>query len=319
MLAVRLNQQPLLIGGLSCFVAGSNTPTHDTPTIHTATMMLPFPWATLANVSVVKLRGEMFVVLGDFHAQVLHVDGPMYMSMDVLRTRLDKTSGTQVVCHQDNDPIVLAMLKSHQVLGTRAARAKLVSLTSMETALLTAGKNPAHVALIIEAYKKVVAPQQAEHPQGATPPANPHPAMPPSATDSTPIPQPSSVLPHVEHASLLPAASSTSSLKRTTPSLSGDGDASWARGWPLRLPELAFPPKALREDYCLATLLPTFHQDTDIPLSKELIEFREWCTTPVHLGRGTSYPNPVANITFEGCEDVILGFMGFMLKVSSGK
>lgn len=300
-----------------CFVAGANTPTNGAPTVHTAEMMLPLPWGTLAKVSAVKLRGESMVVLGDFHAQVLHAGGPMHLSMDVLRTKLGRTAGTQLVCHQDNDPTVLALLKSHQVLETKAARAKLVSLTAMESALLTAGKRPDHVAMIMEAYKRVVAPQQADQPQGATPPSNPPPAMAQSATGSTHMPQPSSVLPHVEHASPLPPASSTSSVKRAAPSHPGDGDASWARDWPLRLPELAFPPKALKEDYSLGTLHPTFHQDTDIPLSKELIEFREWCTTPVHLGRGTSYPNPVVAITFEGCEDVILGFMGFMLKVSS--
>lgn len=41
-------------------------------------------------------------------------------------------------------------------------------------------------------------------------------------------------------------------------------------------------------------------------------KFKEWCTTPFHLGRGITYASPVKNVTFEACLATILGFMGFL-------
>lgn len=292
------------------------------PLVHSATCMLPYPWSTLARVVLVEFDSADLVVLNDFHAQVLHATGPMAVSLDVLRARLGRTQGTQLVCDQANNPMVLAALKEAQVLGPKVARTKLIALPTLERALITAGKRPDHVALIMNTYKNAKGPGGA-HPQAASaqlptpqgtphgglarmPVLHPHPPSPPSELGG------SSAL-----ASLGTALAKRRSPHEGDPQEEAPSQGMWARDWPTTLPELAFPPKALAQDYSLAALLPTYRQDATIPLGQELDLFKEWCMAPVHLGRGVQYPAPVATITYQGCEDTILGFCGFMLKVRS--
>jgi hypothetical protein len=83
------------------------------------------------------------------------------------------------------------------------------------------------------------------------------------------------------------------------------------------MPAEAFPPRSLKEDYGLATALPDFVNNLDIPLGAELLELEAFCKEPFHFGRGVAYPNPIKDTTFEGLLDTVLGFTGYMFKVSA--
>jgi len=318
--------------------------------------MLPYPWSALAKVVVVRVLNEQMVMLSDFHSQVLYPDGPMPVSMDVLRLRLSRIKSGQILCDKDNHPMVIPLLKQAQAIRGNAARTKLVSLNVMESALLAAGMRPDHVATIIHTYKTVTESEDApaaDHEEGQLPAADNQPQVPPTSppqaehgealeaqrSDSgeTPdMPQPDvPPAPQGHVAAQSPAAVTTPQPQirqgvRSVPSVASAAaptrqkrtapieplEASLQRDWPLTLPELAFPPRALVDDYGLQSIIPNFRDNAEIPLGRQLTAFKSWCTTPVHIGRGTEYLRPVANITYEGCESSVLGFMGFMLKVS---
>lgn len=336
-------------------------------------MMLPYPWSTRAHVAVVVVGEQPMVVLGDFHEKVLHAEGPMPMTIDILRTRLGRVDGGQMVVDKDHSPMVLALLKDNSVVLPRVARAKLVSLQAMEEALTTAGKRPDHVATIIHTYMRVAGPAPAaaghvpapadtavaaaleaaaalsstplaaEAPQPSRAPASAVPAasaLPAAALPAAAVPRASSSpwstflsfsrKASVERTSASQAfgsnpfshAQRASTPKRAAAEVAGDHTLeddtnTMPRDWPMELPELAWPPKALKEDYGLATLMPDFKTRADIPLAQEIEEFESWCKQPIHIGRGTDYANPVKQVTFEGGLDCVQGFMGFMFKVST--
>lgn len=366
--------------------AGAQAAQTDIPEVFHTTMMLPYPWCTLTKVVVIRLQGEDMVMLSDFHAKILHSNGPMPVSMDVLRLRLSRISSGQVICDQSHHPMVIPLLKQHSAVQANAARAKLVSLPVMESALQAAGMRPDHVSAIINTYWSVSHANESQLPAQAAPEhldsetttllplleaaaANAGPdvvhsaadaqghvdatpagevapiqtagtpattqapaaaaataAAATAATTATPsaMPAPPSAAQVLQalirHLDRIPVphpsgqTSATSANKRSAPSATEE--VVLARDWPSTLPELAFPPKALKDNYSLNTILPGFREDKSIVLGRQLDAFKAWCTAPVHMGRGTDYPNPVANITYEGCEAVVLGFMGFMLKVS---
>lgn len=87
------------------------------------------------------------------------------------------------------------------------------------------------------------------------------------------------------------------------------------KDWPNVLPELAWPPKALKEDYGLHTIMPDYASKADVPLSKELKAFKAWCKAPMDISRGLTYSSPVKEITFEGCQETIMCMMGCCFKV----
>lgn len=287
----------------------------------------------MAKVVVVKLGLETMVVMTDFHSTVLYATGPMPITLDVLRIRLSRVGGTQLACDHAHNPMVLAVLKQCQALGPKVARTKLVALDTMEAALIAAGKRPDHVALIMQTYKQVAnhsssegmttAPSVMVQPPASTTslgpimrsPSSPQVPCPPAeglvAGGHAPMSHPSDTM-----ASELLAAIGNALAKRQAPQEpSPELGGVWTRDWPTKLPELAFPPTTLKDDYSLATILPKFREHQDIPLVEELRAFKEWCTTPVNLARGQEYPNHVASITYQGNEDNILGFTGFMFKV----
>ena len=81
---------------------------------------------------------------------------------------------------------------------------------------------------------------------------------------------------------------------------------------------MAWPPRALKEDYGLQTILPNYEAREDIPLGGELVAFKAWCTEPFHLGRGMAYPNPVKEVTFAWAQETIHAMCGFLVKVRTG-
>lgn len=87
--------------------------------------------------------------------------------------------------------------------------------------------------------------------------------------------------------------------------------------WPQVLPELAWPPKALKEDYGLQAIMPGYPSIEEVPLARELEAFKAWCIEPMQLSRGLAYSNPVKEVTFEGVVDTIHGMLGCCFKVSN--
>jgi hypothetical protein len=263
-------------------------------------VMLPFPWSSKAKIATLSLGGELYVVLGEFHAQVLGPEGPMPTSLDVLRGRLIKATGPQLVVDLNNEPIALAMLKEKGVVAARVARVKLVGLGTMESVMLGVACRADHVATIINTYKNITIPHK-DPPAQAPTPSGPSTSTWPSSTSTSSLAAPSMT---------------TQSAKRKP---SGDEEEEpmvWE--WPTTLPQLAWPPKSLTEDYGLHTILPQYQDDPSIPLGLEVVNFKAWCMEPMHLGRGMQYANPVKDITFEGAMDCVHGFMGFMFKVREG-
>lgn len=124
------------------------------PELRSSLMMLPYPWSYMAKVSVLKSKGELLVVVLDFHQVVLNVEGPMPMTSDAFRSRLNRCKGTQILVNQQTEPMMLGLLKSQGVLETQVARAKLASLDVIEAALIGAGQRPDFVTSIIDTYKR---------------------------------------------------------------------------------------------------------------------------------------------------------------------
>lgn len=332
--------------------------------------MLPYPWLTLADVVVVMVGTEPMVLLSHFHSQVLHADGPMPMTVDFLRSKLEKvTAGSQLLMEQKGQPSLMGKLKAQGIVPIRVSKVKLVSLEAMEAALLLSGCQEDHVAIIMATHKRVVpqlspAVPRLQHPgsqqhvgstaaaQGAgsrsalqlpadqrgqpavptTLPSSPGgPAVHSSSLQQPPDTPLASDFGHHRglqqlgqyfsnmdscHSHGMSSQHAKSGLKRPAEGPSHcDTFYAAARDWPVAIPELAWPPKALQQDYGLHTMLPSYSEDASIPLGQEVEEFRAWCTQPMHLGRGLQYANPVRSITFERDLECVHGFIGFMFKV----
>lgn len=80
---------------------------------------------------------------------------------------------------------------------------------------------------------------------------------------------------------------------------------------------MAWSQAALRDDYGLLTQLPGYKEDPSIPLATEVLELKDWCTTPLHLGRGHVYPHAVKGVTFDNMMETVHGFIGCLFKHAS--
>jgi hypothetical protein len=224
----------------------------------------------------------------------------MPVTIGVLRTKLANTHGHDVVLDGAHEPHVLGMLKDAGVVGPRVARVKLVTLAKMQAVLLRTGQRPDHVASIIGMYQNLVPPP--------VPIQTPPPSNPTAPTPTQPQGEAQEEEPLSRRASPGPSTS-VPQAPRLPP-------VARPNTWPTELPELAWPPRALKEDYGLPTILPGYASRVDIPLGVELDTFKLWCIQPLHLGRGVAYPQPVKEVTFSGAQDTIHAICGFLMKVS---
>lgn len=274
------------------------------PAIFKADVMLPYPWSCLGTITTILHANQPMVVFQNFQDLVLHKDGPMPVTIGALRTKLASTRGADMVLDSQHDPILFNRLKEAGVVASRVARVKLINLYKMRDVLLKAGQRPDHVSAIIGIHQNLipspVAPQEV-----TTQPLDAH------IQDN--------VVPEVEMSTQDSAAPSTSRQhlpERPSSSSQPQSIGHVARRWPTTLPELAWPPKALKEDYGLHTIIPEYASDPNIPLGAEVSAFKTWCTQPLHLGRGVMYANLVKEVTFSGAEDTIHALCGFLMKVS---
>jgi len=304
--------------------------------VYAEEMRLPYPWDKTAKVAVVRLDNDLRVCLANFHEVVLCEGGPMEMNFDTLRARLNRVpNNRQLLVSQASHPRVLSQLKENNVVGPRCARTKLVDITELQAALISSGQRRDHVAAILRLYLSIVpSSSNALRQSATTAPANSDQGTSSRGTGSGEAPsapvhveEPTS-LQHTETTETpsesrpLPQPESTDSMLRrllqaisTKRKPAEDDLHTMQRDWPSTLPELVFPPSALKSDYSLKVLLPDYKDDSGIPLGQELDDYRAWCVEPVNLDRSSEYSAPVQPVTVTGALDCIHGFMGFMFKV----
>lgn len=248
-------------------------------------MRLPFPWDKTARVAVVRLDNDLRVCLPNFHEVVLYEGGPMEMNFDTLRARLNRVpSNRQLLVSQASHPGVLSQLKDSNVVGPRCARTKLVDITELQAALISSGQRPDHVAAILRLYLSVV-PSSSNTlvlPSGiGQASSGPRSSSLETSAEEAPVhfemPTPLPETDPIEPPRPLPQPESTDSLlRRLLQALSPkrkpaeDDLHAMQRDWPATLPELVFPPSALKSDYSLKVLLPDYKDDAGIPLGEEL-------------------------------------------------
>lgn len=220
-----------------------------------------------------------------------------------------------MVLTHDFAPHVLHMLKQKGVVYPTVGKVKLISLVKMQAALLRSGQPADHVAAIMRVHKSLLPPQAAPPAPAPAPPSNDinlGAPVPPQAHQDQyhhPRDQEMSPAPPPDVPPQPQASEEVNQPARMAP------PAINPHRWPTRIPELAFPPVALRDDYGLKTIIHEYASRADIPVAQELPLLEAWCKEPVELSRGLDYPKPVKNVTYEGTKDTILGFTGFMLKV----
>jgi hypothetical protein len=209
------------------------------------------------------------------------------------------------------------MLKEKGIVHPNVGKVKLFSLDMMQAALLRLGQPADHVAAIMRVHRSLL-----------PPPPPPPPQAPPSPAHGNDIDMGAPVPPHSpqgeQHqpqdedmgpAPPLNVPPQPQGSEKVTQPARMPPPAINPHRWPTRIPELAFPPGALRrgEDYGLHTIIRTYASRADIPLTAELPVLEAWCTDRVDLSRGLDYPRPVKNTTFEGLRETIMGFTGFNL------
>ena len=318
--------------------------------VATASVFMPYPWQRHANLTAVAMGKEVFVVVTDLHSTALE-GPPMPVTIDVFRGRLKAAGASRVVVSSQHSPGVLAQLKQQGVVPPRAARAKLVSLDVVQRALLMGGYRPDWVQDLVQMYKQVVSQQQQQlQQQPPMPPTMPDPeeggGEEAHMEDTTHTTQPTTGEGHPEAGARQEAtpapggfdinsnSSCTTSWRPPNSALLGkrgladlmggssSSSSSYTQDWPTTLPQLAFPPKALVEDYGLQALLPgmmSSNSSSNFPFAKEVPAIQAFFTEGVHMGRGMEYPNPVKQVTWEGALDSVQGFLGFMFKVGGGE
>lgn len=120
-------------------------------------MHLPTPWECTARVVTMLLNGELMVCLANFHEVVLSDEGPMPVPFDTVRHRIKRMGPNAVlVVTPGHLPRALALLKEAGVMKANAARAAMVSLQNLHSALVSTGQRKDRVASIIRTYVSVV-------------------------------------------------------------------------------------------------------------------------------------------------------------------
>lgn len=118
-----------------------------------ADFYLPYPWDGAARIVVVRAKGQDWIALQNFQNNVLYSDGPMPLSIDMLKVRMRGSKAPQLFVDAQHDPDVLAALKRHYVVGARTARVGLASFAAIEHALV--GFQPQMVECIMSKYREV--------------------------------------------------------------------------------------------------------------------------------------------------------------------